>query len=123
MSHSDNGLEPNIDNLFSWAENQPDLLQQWLEQEVKDLIENAPVSHQDKLRGLQFKIEMEKRRAKNPLASCIAISNLMYESFYKLKIALADVDYSNPYKPHKITENKAKVLPFKLKGVNNKSSS
>lgn len=81
MSHSDSEFRPTINHLITWAEKEPELLQQWFEQEVENLISSAPITHQDKLRGLQFKIEMEKRRAKNPMASCIAISKLMYESF------------------------------------------
>src|SRR5690606_39594129 len=41
-----------------------------------------------KLRGLQFRVDMERRRAKSPMAACIAISAMMHDSFDQLRQAL-----------------------------------
>jgi len=122
MGPLENDQKPTINHLISWAESQPELLQDWFEQELNDLIENAPISHQKKLRGLQFRIEMTKRRAKTPIASCIEISKLMYESFYDLKNVLDDTGLAKPNQSTNIKSEKAKVLPFKQKSVNNSDS-
>ena len=80
--------EVTLDNLFAWAESDPDLLDEWFDQQVNDLIAGAPEKHRRKLRGLQFKIDMERKKAKTPMAACITISRLMYDSFYELHSTL-----------------------------------
>lgn len=118
-SNNREALTPTINHLFEWAETNPGLLDQWLQQEVNHIIENAPLKHKERLEGLQFRIEMEKRRAKTPLASCLKLSELMYDSFFELKLALENGDSQTTQD----LSQKAKVLPFKPKAVNNKPDS
>ncbi len=48
---------------------------------IDDFIDNAPERHRQRLRGLQWRIDMERRRAPNPMAACVRISQMMWESF------------------------------------------
>lgn len=52
----------------------------WSEQTVN----KASVANQRRLSGLLFQINMEKRRSKNALTSCIRISELMWAKFNQL---------------------------------------
>ncbi len=54
---------------------------EWVEQ----IIESAPVEHRRRLRGLMFQVDMERRRAANPMDSCMRISALMWDKFGDLK--------------------------------------
>ncbi len=45
----------------------------------------ASPDQQRRLRGLQFKIDGQRRLAKNNLDSCIRITNMMRESFYLMR--------------------------------------
>lgn len=49
---------------------------------IQSFIESSFSSHR-KLNGLQFKIDMKRRKAKSCMGSCIGISNLLMEHFHK----------------------------------------
>ena len=85
----DNSLDlPDFDQLVKLAQEDPEALEALRKQLCESLIQQAPESYQQRLRGLQFKIDMERRRAKTPMAACIKLSSLMQDSFYKLRMAL-----------------------------------
>lgn len=51
---------------------------------LEEYICNAPEAHRQRLRCLQWRIDRVRDRAKTPLAACIAISEMMWDSFYQL---------------------------------------
>ena len=119
---------PSVDELLKMAEHQPDELEKLRIMLCEQLIQGAPEEQRRKLRGLQFRIDMERRRAKTPLAACIAISDMMHKSFDELRNALQNTTrYTNhsrhtssPDAIEHTTESQmpAKVLPFRrAKGI------
>ncbi|HET8706584.1 MAG TPA: DUF3135 domain-containing protein, partial [Pseudomonadales bacterium] len=79
---------PSFDELMNLAKNDPEGLEALRTRLVEDLITSAPTEYQRRLRGLQFQIDMERRRAHSPMAACIRISNMMHESLDRLREAL-----------------------------------
>jgi hypothetical protein len=73
------------------------------EQEITNLIAKAPSRTQARLQGLQWKIDVERRRANTPLAACERIFDQMWASVYGvggLLEALAGIDsHSVPERP------------------------
>jgi len=55
-----------------------------------------------RLRGLQCRIDLERRRARTPLKACLCLSDMMWNSFFELKDALN----------HAYADNKTKLLPL-----------
>jgi len=53
-----------------------------------DVIRHAGPASRRRLEGLRFRIEMERRRAPNPLAACARLSQMMFESLSELHSAL-----------------------------------
>lgn len=49
-------------------------------QEIEDLINNAPEDKQHRLRCLQWKIDRVRDKMATPLAACVAISDMMWDS-------------------------------------------
>ncbi len=47
---------------------------------IEEVINRAPPQQQRRLRGLQWRIDQERRLAKTPLGACIRISRMMWES-------------------------------------------
>lgn len=90
---------PEFDELSKLAKENPEALENLRKDLIEQLIQGAPEQYQNRLRGLQFKIDMERRRAKTPIASCIRISQMMQESFTKLRDALNQMQ--NPQAPEK----------------------
>lgn len=47
---------------------------------IEAFISSVPVERQPRLRGLQWRIDQVRRTARTPLASCIRISRMMWDS-------------------------------------------
>lgn len=62
------------------AENDPELFERLRQRAIEEVIEKAPETHRQRLRCLQWRIDQERRRSKNPLGACIRISQMMWES-------------------------------------------
>jgi len=52
------------------------------EEAIAQLIDGASPRMQTRLRGLQWRIDMDRRRSSNPLSSCMNIFNQMWTSVY-----------------------------------------
>lgn len=81
---------PEFDMLAEMAKNNPEEFEKLRETLIEDLINSARTSSQRRLRGLQFQIDMARKKAKTPLAACISISGMMHESFADLRLLLND---------------------------------
>lgn len=54
------------------------------------LINSAPEHSRKRLLGIQFKIDMERKKARSPMAACLKISSMMNDSLIALNEALAN---------------------------------
>lgn len=79
---------PTTEELLKLAQENPQALEALRQKEIAALIESAPVSMQRRLRGLQFQIDAKRSASKTPMAACIAISKMMFDSVYELNNAL-----------------------------------
>lgn len=111
---------PDFDQLKEMAEHDPEQLEALRVQLCEQVIQGAPEKYRRKLRGLQFRLDMERRRAKSPMAACIAISGMMHDSFDRLRMALneatglsAQAGYPTPRAATEETASEGKVLPFR----------
>ena len=71
---------PDFDTLKHWALADPKRLDALLHQQIDALIAQVGPEQQRRLRGLQFRIDCQRRLAKNNMDSCIRIANMMHES-------------------------------------------
>ena len=82
---------PDFDVLTSLARKDPRALEDLGKRLTNDVIRRARSSQsRQRLRGLQFKIDLERRRARDSLAACVRISQLMHESLAELNRAFTD---------------------------------
>lgn len=106
---------PDFDVLQEMAEQDPEGLERLRIELCDQLIQSAPAKYRRRLRGLQFRVDMERRRAGNPMAACIAISAMMHDSFDQLRQALNEAAGNTTSvggsRQDALTE--AKVLPFR----------
>lgn len=79
---------PDFDELVRLAKEDPEELERIRAEAVETLINKAPLESQRRLRGLQFQVDMERQKAKNPMDSCIRVSKMMHDSFNTLRDAL-----------------------------------
>lgn len=69
-----------FDDWANLAQRDPDGFEQRRVCLIEDAITQAPPALQPRLRGLQFRVDMERRRARTPMASCVRLSRLMWDS-------------------------------------------
>ena len=62
------------------AREHPNRFEEMRRAAIEEAISKAPREQQRRLRGLQWRIDPERRLAKSPLGSCIRISRMMWES-------------------------------------------
>ncbi len=110
---------PDFDTMLELAENNPHELEDIRKAAIEALISSAPVEMQRRLRGLQFQIDAHCSIANNPMASCIKISEMMHQSFHKLRWALNQATGQDPQTPYYYEEEEesfpqaADVIPFR----------
>ncbi len=85
---------PSFDELRKLADSNPEQLEALRQQMIEETINNAPPAFQRRLRGLQFQVDMERRRARNPMDSCIRVSKMMHDHLYQMRQTIngAEVD-------------------------------
>lgn len=69
-----------FDALGAMAADDPESFEMLRLAAINKLIESAPVEKRERLRRLQWRIDQERRLARNPLNACIRISRMMWNS-------------------------------------------
>lgn len=80
------GLSDFVKDFDRWAEiakTDPEKFEAHRQKMLDDFFELIPQSRQQRIRGLQFQVDMECRKAKTPLAACIKISSMMWDNISK----------------------------------------
>ncbi len=82
---------PSFDVLEKLARQDPRALEDLRTRLTNDVIRRARSQRsRQRLRGLQFTIDLERKRAADPLAACVRLSQMMHESLAALNRALID---------------------------------
>ncbi len=71
----------NFDEWASLAQTDPAAFEERRSCLIEDFIQNSPNHLQRRLRGLQFRVDMERRRARTPMGACVRISGMMWDAF------------------------------------------
>ncbi len=83
---------PSFDQLLKLAQEKPEELEQFRQEQVELLISQAPESSRRRLRGLQFQIDAQRQlHSDSPMGACMKMSQMMHESFAELRVWLNDI--------------------------------
>jgi len=85
---SDHDDLPDFDTLLALHRRNPSALEKLRRELSSQLVASAPRSTRRRLRGLQFRIDMELERAGSPDARYRRLSRMMYDSFAELNQCL-----------------------------------
>lgn len=72
--------EFDFDSWARLAKQDPDAFETRRREVIARAIDNAPDDSRRRLQGLQFQVDMERRRARTPMAACLRISSMMWHS-------------------------------------------
>jgi hypothetical protein len=76
-----------------------------------------PPEHQPRLRCLQFRIDMERRRARHPMAACLRLYTMMWDALLGDQGLVAALNHLSdvPRQAPPPTPRQAKVIPFRVR--------
>lgn len=80
---------PDFEVLVEMAKKEPDKLEALRQKMVDEIIDDAADTARQRLMGLQFRIDMVRRKAANPLAATVKITEMMCESLADMNRAFA----------------------------------
>ncbi len=99
---------PDFDTLVTLHKEQPEELERIRTELTDAILENTTGDSRRRLQGLQFRINMELRRARTPEARFVKISSMMHEAFAELNHVL-----HHPEEPGAADVNReARIIPF-----------
>ena len=75
---------PTFEELSTMAKNDPEKFEAFRLSQIEKTIESAPSQIQNRLRGLQFQVDCQRKIHKSPMGACLAISKMMHQSLAKL---------------------------------------
>lgn len=105
------------DKWASLARDNPTAFEEMRQREIEYVIAAAPMRVQQRLRCLQWRIDMERKKCANPLSACLRLYSMMWDAvmdehgFVSALQLLADPDAS--VKDWKYLGSTAKILPFR----------
>lgn len=71
-----------FDEWMQLAQSDPEAFEERRRQVIEELIESAPTEMQQRLRGLQWRVDMERRDGRSASATFMRIYKMMMESVY-----------------------------------------
>ncbi len=83
---------PDFEVLKRMAQENPEGLEALRHKLIGELLDRASPEQRRRLEGLQFRIDMERRLAANPLAATIKLSSMMRDSLLRLQQAVNNPD-------------------------------
>ncbi|MCC6534575.1 MAG: DUF3135 domain-containing protein [Burkholderiales bacterium] len=78
-------MDFDFDRWAKLAKEDPAEFERRRDETLRAIIAAAPPQHRDRLQGLQFRLDLERKRAGSPLASCLRLNSLMWAGFHRLR--------------------------------------
>lgn len=102
---------PSFDELKKLAQENPEELERFRQQQVNAIIESAPEHLRRRLKGIQFQVDCRRKLHKSAMGSCISISKMMQDSVKQLNEVLNGTGKAAP-KATKQARQNGQVLSF-----------
>jgi len=104
----DKPLHVDFDEMLALAKTDPASFEAKRAEYIESFLISVPTEKQTRLRGLQWQIDQTRQLARTPMASCIAISKMMWDSLHLLKDRQRElVGLSTGQSPRLINNKKA----------------
>lgn len=106
VTHFDRNRQ--FDRLKELAARDPEAFEALRRRSIEEMLARVPADRRERLRGLQWRIEQARARAPNPLAACVTLSRMMWDSVYGEHGLLATLQGF----PHERNRPRAPVVEF-----------
>lgn len=108
----------NFDELAALAKNDPAAFERRRQEMIDGLFASIEARNDDpefmqRLRGLQFRIDLERQRSRTSMRALLRIYSMMWDSFIELNDLLQRVSSPHSVLPQKAAKQSAQIIPFK----------
>ena len=100
-----------FDHWSELAKSDPDSFEQLRDRTLQACINRSSSAHQARLRCLQWRIDQIRSQSGTPLAACVKISGIMWDTFNRLGKVYNEFEQQSAGKPMP-PQPTAKILPF-----------
>lgn len=105
---------PDFETWMNLAKEDPSRFEALRQKTIDDFITQVPENKQLHLRRVQWRVDQARQRAGTPLAACVALSRMMWDSFSELRDTYYEVLEQGQEKPVKrLPPRSAQVLEFR----------
>jgi len=106
-----------FDEMLALAKVDPATFEAKREEYIELFLTSIPAKKRNRLRGLQWQIDQTRQLARTPMASCIAISNMMWDSLHRLGLQQRELVTLATKRPTSFinlqpTSTNATIIPF-----------
>jgi len=98
-----------------WSElamNDPEAFESRRQEAIEQTIQTMPSDKQDRIRCLQWRIDQERKLATSPMAACIKLSNMMWESVTGEHGLLSNIKSMEKSQNQSVLSNHNNLLTF-----------
>ncbi len=110
---NDTELDYDFDSMMNLAKNNPVEFEHRRQELINDFIASLPEEKRHRMECLQWRIDRTREQAKTPLAACMALTEMMWESFEQLNTLFMEMKDSDSAVKLNIELPSADILPFK----------
>ncbi len=106
----------NFEEWLELAQRDPEGFEQRRRAVIESYLSSLPLDKQRRLRGLQFRIDMERQRAHTAMGACIKLSSMMWDALVGPSGLTASIQMLTAARPHAVNAasvRKAQVLSFR----------
>lgn len=110
-------LHVDFDEMLVLAKTDPATFEARREEYIESFLTSIPAAKRNRLRGLQWQIDQTRQLARTPMASYIAISNMMWDSLHLLGLQQRELVKLATGQPAQFinrqpASEKATIIPF-----------
>ena len=105
-------MEFDFDQWQSLARDDPEQFERSRQALIESVITEAPLEHQPRLRALQCRIDLERRRSKPPLGVAVRLNSMMWERALELREALLTLAGRQEHIPESALRPAAQIFAF-----------
>ena len=100
-----------FDSWAQLAQQDPDEFESKRKAYIQQYIEELPLERRERMQRLQWRIDMERQRASNPMSACLRLYQMMWDSFAGELGLINTLKEPDNFIERKL-QKKAKILPF-----------
>ncbi|VAW94933.1 hypothetical protein MNBD_GAMMA22-1701 [hydrothermal vent metagenome] len=105
--------EFDFDKMMSLAQNNPEGFEKLRQELINNFIKSLPEENRHRMECLQWRIDQTRKQSKTPLAACMALTEMMWESFEQLNALFLEMNGAESSVKITTPLPTADILPFK----------